>query len=459
MKREKLRLKIFGLAAKEGEKILPEMARASGRGGISALIAGTGNSAGRKGVEKAVPGESGDLENGPNTTDAGWQTAAGMALGPIAHLLMQAAPAIYNHPALLDPNNLDKSKEAAGKMMNKGIWGSLKSTFKPYAKDLMQVLDDVKNGPNGNDGLLAKAITHEQNQADAAHAAAQAIPGYPRNAPRPRGTTPVSDIEKVRDSRVRDSFGNSEGEDAATIKSFKKATEGLRPDQYGLTTIGDLDRNAKLINTDIKNGFSRADKGKGFGELDGTLSAKKNRLLDLKQAHGDVLDSALDANLSGSDTEALAEARKSYGEGRNLQDNIREFERADAGSGPDWGHAHTKERLGSKLVNKTIGTAPARTGLGVLLNQFSGEGAGSMAGRIADIRQRGNLNKPKELTPEELLKHYQEKAEPDSSATESAEPEEVPEEENPYSQAIKPAKPAQGAQNSSGNPYLDAIGQ
>lgn len=391
------------LAEKQGEKILPGMLRAGVRAGITAPAVGQANALIRSGVSK-IPGETGEIESGPSLENAGWQSLAGFGTGPLAHLLKKAAPAVYQHPALLNPDNLDKSKEAADEMMNRGVWGGLNSTFKPYATGLKQVLEDVK------DQLIPKAQQHEQNKAWTIHQSMQGIPGYPRNAAPPRGLVPVRRLQDSGENIIRESLASGAGEDAATREAFGKATTNLNPDQYGLTTIGDLDNNAKLINTDIKKDFSTSDKSKGFGALDGSLSAKKNRLLDLKSAHDDAMERSLGEHLNPDELKQLADAKGTYGQGRNLEDNIKNFESGEAGHSPNWGHAHTPERFSSKVANKTIMSPSSRTGLGVLLNMFSGEGGGAMAGRLADLKERRGLNNhaaTQDKSVDDYLNQYQ----------------------------------------------------
>ncbi len=406
------------------------------KGAVAAPIYGTTNALARKAVQQ-IPGDNVEKEKslkqiaGDIPSEAKW----GGGFGMLGKILQAGAPGVYEHPALVNPNNLEQTTENAKEMMNQGLWGSLKGTFKPEAERLKGVLEGAKQE------LIPKAIQNEQRQAQLAHEAAQAIPGYPRSAKPPRGAVPVSDVRKILQNKVRDALGNSTGEDAAALESGNKAIQNLSPDEYGFTTIGDLNRNAKLINTDIKNSFSGTDKGKGFGDLDGTLSAKKNRLMDLKQAHGDVMDQALDQNLEMQDLAKLEGAKESYGKGRNLEDTIHNFERGEAGGNPDFGHAHTKERFASKLFNKSIGTAPIRTGIGVIMNKSSPEKMGGLSGLMTQLHGREENKIEKSDIPDPSRGNYfldnLEKSAP----------------------APKREQPASAPENPKENYFLDLVGQ
>jgi hypothetical protein len=424
---EKLARALPGLSEHAGEHVLKTLGKASVRSGIVAGTTGAANATARKALAELPGNTGGDREKdyGEIISDLPEQIGSGVALGPLGHLLQKSAPAVYAHPALLNRNNVKGSEELANELLKEGHFGSLGGTFKPLAQRLKDNIDVVR------DRLIPNAIHNEQMGVDAANEAARAIPGFPRSAPKVRGQTPVEDLEQFGRNRVRDSMANTSAEDEALMSSFNKAKYNLRPDPYGFTTLGDVDRNAKLINTEARNTFSSADKGKQMGDLDGALSAKKARLDALKQAHTDMLEQGIDAHGNPGDLETYEQAKETYGKGARLEGNIREYERSDIGASPHFGHSWI-----NSLLNHTVKAPAARTGLGVLLDRSSPETLGKLGGRGMDLRQR-RAKEPGAPAPS--LSHFLEKNTDVESAPEP--------EANPYDAYLKaPAK-------DEGNPY------
>lgn len=437
------------LAEKAGENTAAWLAKASARGAMTAATAGTGNALARKAVESAVPGETGEKEKPISDLpqDAAWQAGMGAVIGPLARILQKAAPAIYAHPALRSAGNVEGSGEMANDMLKQGLYGTAKGTFKPYAQGLMDKIGVVR------DKLIPNAATNERADTEFVNA-------IPRPYGKTRGQVDLSDFRDMGKVAARKMQGAGDSARASLLNEFDHSAAGMNVDEFGNTTIGDLNRSAKEVNTRVSKKFSPSDRGKAMGDLDGPLSAEKDRLMALKDAHNDLIDqnidrfgntaeqnTALNPADTQSDIEKLDSAREQYGEGKQLSQNLLEHERGEISSDP-----HVHRGVGHAVLNSTIKALPVRTGLGVLLDRISPELAGNVGGRAADYRQRKRGNQPAEQSPSSLLEHYQEKAGPEGNPAGAIEDDLG--DGNPYLDS-----PGAQTKKTSGNPYLDAIGQ
>lgn len=420
--------------------------KASGRGAVSAAGAGTANALARSATSQ-LPGDTGEQEKPLSElpSDALHQAEGGALAGPFFRMLQEAAPSVYRHGALTSPRDVENSKEFADQMLKEGRWGTLKDTFKPYAEQLKDAINVAR------DKLIPNAMQNEREQTEFVNA-------IPRPYGPTRGQVDVDSFLQRGKNAARDLQGAGDAARDAMGREFDQtAQDVLRSDEFGNSTVGDLNRSAKNVNTRLKQLTSPADKGKLYGDVEGPLSQEKQRLEALKQAHSDSIDEAIDqfgntaeqnkaANPNNpeewkSDIEKLDDAKDTYGKGAALEGNMRDYERGEMG-----GKFHSPHNLGHTILDNSVNAPIVRTGLGVLLSRLSPEKVGMTVGRATDYRQKGALNAPKAQDVDELLKQYQQEP--------SSPPNSAPE-EDPYEAALK--NPTKDVKNTSGDPYLDAL--
>jgi hypothetical protein len=451
------------LAEKAGESTMKWLAKAAGRGAVSAVTAGTGNTLARKAVDAAVPGETGEQEKPLSDLpqDAAWQAGMGTIVGPLARILQKAAPAIYEHPALIKRFKEPQSIRTADQLRGEGVWGG-KNVFKGRAQQMKEGIQTV------TDDLMPKLRDREAAAAnevaglaphDPAMAAYEEIPmagkisqkrlqnriaqGSP--GPEPIGLTSGNmggHAEAAEDAMI----GADQGKKAAMRQSFGDEESLIPTGEYGETNLGHVEDRLKETNQRVKKMLSDREKGRAFGDEGGQVAAERERLLAIQKAHNDTVEKAINRFGDTGDKEAYAGARGEYRQGADLEGAVNDYTNREAGDTPHVGHSLTRT-----VLNKTINTLPVRTGLGVLLDRLSPEVAGTIGGRAVDARQRSKLNQPKEQSPAELLKHYQDTG---AGSPADAIEQDLGDEENPY---LK--NPTQDVKKTTGNPYLDAIGR
>jgi hypothetical protein len=341
---------IPGLAARAGESFFPGLGRAALRGGATALGVHAATGLAKDALGTADPNQ--DIAG-----SAVAPTAIGTLLGMVGHGAQAAAPYVYNHPAFINPAKMEASESTANEMLGKGMMGSLKKTFLPYADQVQE------QGVSGIDSSLKNAIRNEQQAADAAR------PDYPYGSD-PRGMTPVEDFKNVGRTQGRNmrSEGGSPSKQKAMNDAFNSAADELNPDFKGNTSLYDFNQKAKIVNTRIQKGFSGADKGKAFGSLDGSLAAEKERALALQKGYNDTIEGGIDQFGEDGDLDKYGAARKVYRKGADLEDNINNYNSDSAG-----GEAHTRH-LGNRIADATINSAPIRTGAGVAMSRMDPSG-------------------------------------------------------------------------------------
>lgn len=452
------------LAAKEGQALTAALARAAGRGGISALLAGQGNALVRKAMTY-LPGDSGEQEPGLNGTNALMQTATGTVAGPIAHALSEAAPAIYNHPALIKRFKELSSMDTADQLRNEGVWGG-KGTFMDRAQQMKSGIADLTSK------LMPKLRQAEQN---AAGIVSDLPPAHPdmdmfdeipmakkiatiRQNNRIANGAPGADPQGLTspnmggyaEKATNDMVGAGSAKKDAMGHAFQEEENQIPKGEYGETDLGSIEDRLKNVNTRVKKVLSDRDKGRAFGDEAGENAAERERLLAIQNAHNQTVGKAIDRFGDLGDKESYQGARQEYRQGADLESGLNDYERGEAGAQPHIGRG--QHGFMHSAINKTIGALPVRTGLGVLLNGLSPEMAGVAVGRGDDYHERAAANAPADMDPAQSFQHFQEKV-PGIAPVQQAV---AHPDQNPYLDAIN--KPAD-QQDSSGNPYLDAISQ
>lgn len=426
------------LMDRRGAGFLKQLLQSSLGGAGAATVAGTGNALARKAVDSASPWQGAMQEKSlPEVaSDIPYLAAGGSIAGPVGRVAENIAPDVYNHPALINTNNLEKSKARAQDMMDRGIWGTMGGTFKPYAEELQGVVGKVR------DKIMPNVIAREKREAQRA---ADLVSGFPfgtEPATPPRGTVNADADLGQGFKKSRDMPGASDGELSELKNSFDNELGSIPRDQYGASSLEDADARLKKINTEIKQTTTPTQKGRIWGDLDGSQAAKLRRQLALKDSYETTLRGGIDEFGNGGDIAKMRQAKGLNVEGQELEDSMRDYEKGELSDNPHIGHG--QHGLTRAVMNKTIGALPVRTGLGTILNMLSPEAAGDIAGRAIDNRERVKDSQPKPMTAEEAEKHFSEMNTPDQQTDESA-----PAEENPY------LKKSAGRMQPTGNPYLD----
>lgn len=425
--------KLAEIATKKmGKGIVPNAAR----GAISGSTAAVGN--------KAVRDLLGTGDDQTYTQAATGGAAFGAGAGAIGGLLQKLAPAMYQHPALINRNKLKESRAQAEELMNEGTWGTLGGRFAERADELQGTLRNMR------EILVPRMADKEYNTMAAATQLVESLPGARMKLQQPKGITEVKNLNKNLGAKQRYHMqtGSSRAEQGALEDAFQDAQKSLRPDKYGTTDVLELEDASKAVNTKIKK-LSDKEKAKAFGDPgQGDVSQELDRALALREAYNDLFGDALKALGSKRDTQWWNNAKKIYRRGADLEANMRSFDRSQQGQnrfGPDILTGIVKA-AGNATVNSPI----FRTGSGVAMSKASPASLGAKAGRLKELRGRQIIEMPElEVNPymqeeqssesdEDFLKRMDEKNKKALGATDEKNPRKVQryktveEEENPY---------------------------
>ena len=425
--------KIPGLAAKEGQSLIKGILRAAGRGAGNAAGVGTATNLVRKGIGEV--GGTGDEQ--PKLSDmlgeARAQALWGLT-GAAGEVGGRIAPKIYQHPALIKGYGKQKASMAtANQMLKEGVMGGV-NTFRDKATQMRSGIRNLM------DELMPKLEKNEQEAIDTlinAHGDPSApahglTPSHPDmkyfdelpmakkiakdrldrvvNDPlgplneRPRGLMSPNLGGYAEESTAKMSGATPEKR-AQMVQSFADEENATRKGSYGESSIRDKEARAKSLNQQVA-ALSDRDKGKVFGELDGTVAAEKDRLFALQAAQNREIEKGVRRFGDLKDRVRYSKARKVYRQGADLEGALSNFENKEAGIAPDWGHAHTPERLTSKIANSTFMSLPVRTATGVALDRATPDFLGRLSGRTTAYRQRGRAAQGPEKSVEDYMSQY-----------------------------------------------------
>lgn len=393
--------KLKNLPAQVGtplRKLLAMIGRSKGVTGVAAkTAAGTAKAAGnavlrgeaqhaaREGV-KSIPGGT-NPEDSPSSAKERMAMEAGFGVGAkaLGQVAKKLAPLIYTHPGLVNKDKLNESTMNAKDMLRQRLFGTLQGKFRSHANKLEDEVNVVK------DKIIPEASRREQVLARRAQQRLSQLSGKPE--PKPKGMTTLDTLSQHGKASAKKMHGSEESERQSMKDAFRFTGKQMAPDKHGLTNINEVDRVAREVNTQIKNTFSGAEKGKAYGQLDGSLSAKKDRLTKLKEGVDQMEYEGIDRfghnNKVGrvSDIDKYENARRTYRTGVDLNDSIDSHLRATHGKDP-----YVANGMLRNAANATIGSAPIRTFLGVLLDSVArGRPA---AGQLAELRSRNNGEPP-----------------------------------------------------------------
>lgn len=355
-----------------GDGWLKTMARGSAQG----VAAGEGQHI----VRKAL-GTTDDTASPSGTADRlVLEGAFGAGGGALGKVLTRIAPAVYNHPAIMNRFKQEDSEKLARELMDEGTWGTL-DTFKgragKYRDEAGVVFKDIHN----------KITSRERQEVTNLSRFLDAFFG------KPKGTTPVAkgtvlpnqinaqgraDILKGKRS------GMLPSEREQYNQSYRAAREGLSPDRFGATNIDEVSKSLQENNTRLSNlkaeARARAQGAQGIGEN----SAEIDRVKSLKNAHERVYKGKIDDFGDSGDVGRYQRAKVIHRKGADLAGNIKTHEIYNQHS------PRLFSDYARNVAEHSIGSAPIRTAAGVILNKVGPKIRDTAGGRVAELKSRNN---------------------------------------------------------------------
>lgn len=334
-----------------------------------------------------------DPELNPASTEDRLATEAlfgvgGRALGAGAKAL---APWVYNHPALMNKFKPEYSEEQARELLDKGVFGRLKGGFRDHAQKL-------KDEAGGTFKKIHERVSSAERQhaQEAAGAANLAVPHGPRVRP-PKGMTEAKSIHGQKELDIREGkrSGMLPSEQNQYDEAYRSAEQALSPDMHGLTSVDEISNSLKANNTRIANlkaeARAKAQGAQGLGDN----TAEIDRVKSLKSAHEKVYKDKISEYGDDADLLRYNKARAVHRKGADLEGNIRTHEILNSNSNPgfmapDWWR---------NIARFTVGSAPIRSSLGIILDRASRPGVSSAGGRIGELRSRNNGEQPVQSEP------------------------------------------------------------
>lgn len=373
-------------AAKGGmsflKHILAKEAPALVKGLVEGGISGGTSAATQSGARKMFG------DNTARPEEAGTSGAIfGSLFGGAGSALKSVAKDIYSHPAFLSGNT--KSDEGIiNRLMDSGFMGSLKGA-KKFAQgeqdNFRRAADEIVSSASQREATATGALQDSADQ----EFDRQTKLGLGYGKPEKHtfiGGTPA-------EVNVAHPAGATESERLAIndLNSTTKArlTAGGEGRGAGQTSLNRVSNELKDVNTQL------LPYGKAFNP-DYATTNKVSRLQDLKGVLEELEAQGIDKFGHPGDAGELNVARKTvYRPAKDLEKNITKAEYGQGGLGAPSASSPQGwlSRLGSDVVNSTVGSAPVRTGVGMAASKVNPAYIGGVIGNQRESADRSTEDK------------------------------------------------------------------
>lgn len=394
------KLKALAKAPKALERLLGAISKTRGVKGLAAKgTAGAIKGAGRGVAEgeaqhftrKALGTEDPDASPSSTKDRLVLESVFGAGGRAIGSGLKSGAPAVYNHPALINRFKLRESKKQAERLMKGGTFGSLDGAFTEKSERLKSGLTN-----------LSKKLDPKISARDKQEAAIMGdfLRKYgDETSKNPPGSININSLMRDKSALTgrRGKYNQQmrpESELKNTNSAYNRLFESLGPSKKdGLSSFDSIAGARKNMNERVSKLKSDM-RAKVYGDPgQGDVSQNIDAALQGRSSLNDLYEKAVLQLGDPGDLNKFKGRVKQYRRGADLEENMLNYERANiGGSVGGW----SPRAMLTDLSRSTVTSAPIRTATGVAMDRIAPK-VSRIGGRGAELKSRNNAEKPETM--------------------------------------------------------------